>query len=76
MIDKSLGIFLMVLFGISSIAVLILAWVWPMLSSERILATVIGTAGLFVVLIRARLLKSLQDKTDTEQVPVEVEDKP
>jgi len=76
--DKSLGIFLVVLFGISGITVLMLAWVQPMPASERILATLIGSSGLFVALVRALLLKSLHAGADTEQVSVEVEvkDKP
>ena len=76
--DKSLSIFLMVLFGISGTAVLMLAWLRPMPESERILATFIGSVGLLVALTRALLLKSLQSETDAEQVQVEagVEDKP
>ena len=76
--DKSLDIFLMVLFGISGIAVLILAWVRPMTASESILTIFIGSAGLFMALTRARLLKSLPSRTDVEPAPAEVEaeDKP
>ena len=78
MIDKSLGIFLIVLFSISGMAILVLAWLWPMPASERIIATVIGSSGLFVALIRALLLKSRRDRTDAGQgmLRVEVEDKP
>ena len=71
--DKSLGIFLMVLFGILGIAILTLAWVRPMPESERILATFIGSTGLFMALSRALLLKSPKAKIDAEQVRVEVE---
>jgi len=74
--DKSLGIFLVVLFGISGITVLMLAWVQPMPKSETILATLIGSTGLFVALVRALLLKYLHAGADAEQVPVEVKDKP
>ena len=76
--DKSLGMFLVVLFGISGITVLMLAWVQPMAASERILATLIGSSGLFVALVRALLLKSLRAGADAEQVSVEVgvKDKP
>ena len=62
--DKSLSIFLMALFGISSIAILMLAWLRPVPESERILTTFIGSAGLFVVLSRALLLRSLHAKTE------------
>lgn len=76
--DKSLDIFLMVIFGIPGIAILVLAWIQPMTASERILSNFIGSAGLFMVLTRALLLKSLPTGTDAEPVPVEAnaEDKP
>lgn len=52
MIDKSLDRFLMVFFGISGIAILMLVWLRPTPGSERILATFIGSIGLFVGLFR------------------------
>ncbi len=64
--DKSLSIFLMVLFGISGIAILVLAWVWPMTASERIPATFAGSIGIFVALVRALLLKPLQARADAD----------
>ena len=78
MTDKSLSIFLMVLFGASGIAILMLAWTWPMPTSERIMTTFIGSAGFFTALIRALSLRPLRAKTDAEQgtVKVEVEDGP
>ena len=69
--DKSLGIFLVVLFGIAGITVLMLAWVQPIPASERILATLIGSSGLFVALVRVLLLRSLRDRADAEQVSVD-----
>jgi len=76
--DKSLSMLLAVLFGISGVTILVLAWVQPMPASERILTIIIGSVGLFVALVRARLLKSPQAKVDTEQVliGVEAKDKP
>ena len=71
--DKSLGILLMVLFGISSITILVLAWLWPMPGLERILATFIGVSGLLVALSRVPLLKSARTKADVGQVMVQVE---
>jgi hypothetical protein len=71
--DKSLGILLMVLFGISSITILVLAWLWPMPGQERVLATFIGVFGLLVALSRVSLLKSAKAKTDVGQVMVQVE---
>ena len=71
--DKSLGILLMVLFGISSITILVLAWLWPMSGLERILTTFIGVSGLLVALSRIPLLKSVRVKADVSQVMVQVE---
>jgi len=71
--DKSLGILLMVLFGISSITILVLAWLWPMSGLERILTTFIGVSGLLVALSRIPLLKSVRVKADVGQVMVQVE---
>ena len=76
--DKSLGILLMVLFAMSGIAILMLAWLRPVPESERMLTTVIGSTGIFMALMRALLLKSPRARTGSEQVPVEAEikDKP
>ena len=76
--DKSLGLFLMVLFGISGMAILILAWLWPMPVSERVMTTFLGSTGFLVAVNRAVFLKSLRGRTDAEHlaVKVEVEDKP
>lgn len=76
--DKSLGIFLIMLFGISGIVILMLAWVWPMPAEERIMTTFIGSAGLLVALTMVRQLGFPKPRTDDEQVmvKVEAEDKP
>jgi len=76
--DKSLSIFLIVLFGISSIVILMLTWLRAMPESERILNTFIGSVGLSVALIRALLLKFPNVRTDSKH-PVtgaEVKGKP
>ena len=71
--DKSLDIFLMLLFGISGVAILMLAWLQPMVVPERILTTFIGSVGLLVAVIRAPRLKSGKDRTDDASVLAEVE---
>ena len=71
--DKSLDIWLIMLFGISGIAVLLLAWLWPTLESERIMATFAGSAGLFVALVRALMLKRLPVTTDNEPTMIKAE---
>ena len=68
MIDRTLDIFLMVIFGTGGIVVLTLAWIQPISLSERILTTSVGSAGLLWVLIRLLLLRSVSTK-----IPAEVE---
>lgn len=71
--DKSLSIFLMVVFGISGGAVLILTWLQPMPGAERIMSTFIGSVGLGVAFSRAVLIKSFGTNV---MVEAEVEDRP
>jgi uncharacterized membrane protein YhaH (DUF805 family) len=71
--DKSLTMWLIVMFGIPGIAVLMLAWLWPVLESERGLAFFVGSAGLLVALIQMLALKRSRGRTNKEQVPVKVE---
>ena len=71
--DKSLGILLMVLFGISGIAVLMLAWLWSTLEADRITGTFLGSAGLFVALMQVLMLRRSQGRTDDEPVPAKVQ---
>ncbi|MFC1909013.1 hypothetical protein ACFLXD_04060 [Chloroflexota bacterium] len=75
--DKSLNIFLMVFFVISSAAILALAWLQPLVGSERVLTTIIGSVGLFVVFVRGLLLR-FPDDVNSRQVMLEIEvkDKP
>ena len=71
--DKSLGIFLTVLFGLLGVTILMLAWLRPMPESERILSTFLGSIGLFVALGRVLLLKPSKAGADTELDLVEVD---
>ena len=70
--DKSLGIWLIVMFGVSGVAVIALAWLWPTLQSDRIVATLTGLVGIGIAVIRALALR--QSPAD-KQVTVEVENK-
>lgn len=70
--DRSLGIFLMAIFGILGTAILMLAWLWPMPASERIMAAFIGSTGLLMALTRALLLRSIRTGADGEHVAVTV----
>ncbi len=71
--DKSLNITLAVLFGISGMAIVALAWMQTMPTSERVLSTIIGSVGLLVALARTTRLKFPRIKAGDGQVPVEVE---
>jgi hypothetical protein len=68
--DKSLGIWLIVLFGVSGLAAISLGWLLPWLESDRIVATLGGVAGITVAVIR---LLMLRQPNDEKQVPVEIE---
>lgn len=71
--DKSLGIWLIVMFGISGIAVMMLAWLWPTLESERITATLVGSVGILIALIRGLMLRQSPASASDKQVTVKVE---
>ena len=70
--DRSLGILLMVLFGVSGIVILVFAWLQPMPGMERILSTVLGAIGLGIALSRIPSLKFPKAGAEAEEVPVEV----
>ncbi len=74
--DKSMEVFLAVLFGILGLAIIVLAWVRPMPDSERILTTIIGSVGLLLALGRGLFLKTSRQETDVEHVLVRSKDKP
>ena len=68
--DKTLDIFLILLFGVGGVAILILAWAQPMSLPERIMTTSIGSIGLLGMLVRVLLRKPPQADTSAESVPV------
>ncbi len=68
--DKSLGIWLIVLFGVSGLAAISLGWLLPWLESERIVATLAGLGGIMIAVIRALMLRQ---SSDNKEVPVEIE---
>ena len=71
--DKSLSIFLVVLFAISGVAILVLTWLQPMPGTERVLSTLIGLAGLLVAMGWGKLLRPAKAGANAESVPVRVE---
>ncbi len=68
--DKSLGIWLIVLFGVSGLTAISLGWLLPWLESERIVATLAGLGGIMIAVIRALMLRQ---STDNKEVPIEIE---
>ncbi len=72
MIDKSLEAWLIGIFGTTGLVVTILAWVWPAMESDRIVATLAGLTGLLIAFFRYRVLKKAGDE-DRQKVPVAVE---
>ena len=76
--DLASNMFLTVFFGLTGMAILILAWIQPMPVSERILSTSAGAVGPLVALIRALMLKFARTSTNAAPIPVEarVQDKP
>jgi hypothetical protein len=74
MTDKTLNIFLTLLFGVGGIAVSLLAWLQPMPVSGRILATFVGMLGLSWAIIRLPLMYSKAD-INAVRVPAEVKTK-
>ena len=55
--DKSLGIWMIAIFGISGLSVMALAWLWPTLQSERVVATLTGSVGLLIAIIHVLALR-------------------
>ncbi len=74
--ENSRRTFITVLFAIMGMTLLILAWLIPVNASDRIIAAAIGSAGLFVAVIRIPTLKRTI-KAESEQFPtnIEVEEK-
>ena len=70
--DKSLEIWLIAIFGISGLAVTMLAWLWPAMESDRLMATLAGMTGLLIALFRYIGFKKLI-KTENERIPAKVE---
>ena len=68
--DKSLGIWQIVLFGITGLAAISLGWLLPWLESERIMVTLAGVGGILVALVSALMLRQ---SADDREVPVAIE---
>ena len=69
--DKSLGIWLMVIFGISGLTIIMLSWLMPALQSERVTATIVGLAGVAGAAVRGLMLKRDRDRP-VEEISLDV----
>jgi len=68
--DKSLGILLIGLFGITGLAAIALGWLLPWLESERVPVMLAGGAGLMIAGIQAFILRR---KPVIKRVPVGID---
>jgi hypothetical protein len=66
--DRSLGIWLMVLFGVSGLTVVALSWSLPALRSDRLAATLVGAAGIGVAVVRGLMLRKSPARPTEELV--------
>ena len=71
--DKSLNIILMVIFGVSGLFIVALAWFLPSLQSERVMTTLVGIAGIIIAGVNARGLRQKDVGARDHCIPVEVE---
>jgi hypothetical protein len=75
MIDRSFSIWLMVIFGVSGLGVVLLAWLLPSLRHERMTATLVGLVGIGMAVTRGLMLRKSPESDDMPLgVPVEEED--
>ena len=70
--DKSLEITLIAIFGISGLSVMLMAWLWPSMESQRIMATLAGLTGLLIAVFKYIALRKIFRGED-EKVPVRLE---
>jgi hypothetical protein len=77
MAEKSMGILLMVTFGISGIGVTALAWLYPALHLDKTMATLAGIIGVGFTVFQGIMFRH-SCHAGAERVSVEgaIEDKP
>ena len=70
--DRSLGIWLMIIFGLSGMAVILFAWLAPSSLSSRVMATVTGSVGVIIAAARGFTLRQTGSQRSETKVSVEV----
>ncbi len=74
--DKSMGILLMVILGVSGVAVTALAWLCPVLNLDKIEASLAGLIGVgFTVFQSIRFRHLSCNQAEPVSVEVEIEEK-
>ena len=71
--DRGLNIFLLFSFGITGMAILVMAWLQPMPASERIMTALAGSIGIMLALSMVLSLRRLQPEIDSERTSAEME---
>ena len=73
--DRSLVVWLMVTFGVSGLAVVVLSWSLPALRPDRLTATIAGLAGIAVAVVCGLTLrKSPARRTEELALDVRIEE--
>ena len=67
--DRAMNITLVAMFGLSGLAMILVAWLQPSLVSQRVMAFCVGSVGLLVAMLRALTLKR-EGADDINTVPV------
>jgi hypothetical protein len=76
MAEKSIGILLMMTFGVSGVAATALAWLCPALNLDKTMATMAGIIGVgFAVFQGLRFRHSRQNDVEPVSIEVAAEDK-
>ena len=74
--DKSLEIWLIVLFGFTGLVVILLTWFGPALESNKIAGTLVGLTGIFIAVMKyLGLRKAIKPEHERITVKVETRDK-
>ena len=73
--DKSLGIWLIALFGLTGLAAVTLAWFWPTLESDRAITTAAGSIGIIVAGVQGLMLRQSGSTEKPVSIEIEINDK-
>lgn len=72
MADRSLSISLIVIFGLSGLALLLAAWTMPFMHEDRVTACIAGGVGIGFAIIRVFMLR--HENHRSERITVEAKE--